>query len=68
MNYVLCFRYHAFCADSDPDEIYQFVLRHGGWLETGPASIDFYLPEQYESLLRLAWPGLQRLPVLDYLV
>ncbi len=68
MNYLLCYRYVPWADDSDVEDIWQFVQRHGGHIEQLRDTVDFYIPDQYQSLLIIKFPQLVSIPALDYLV
>ena len=68
MNYLLCYRYAAWTEDSDVDSVWEFVERHGGHIEQLQATVDFYIPDQYQSFLLMRFPGLRAIPALDYVI
>lgn len=65
VEYLLCFRLLAACA-YDEEVVWAFVQRHGGFLSIRADCIDFWLHERYALLVTIAWPGLLRIPALDY--
>ena len=68
MNYLLCYRYAAWTEDSDVDSVWEFVERHGGHIEQLQDTVDFYIPDQYQSFLLMRFPGLRAIPALDYVI
>ena len=68
MHYLLCYRYAPWAEDADVESVWEFVYRHGGHLEQLRDTVDFYIPDQYQSLFLLRFPGLQHIPALDYIV
>jgi len=68
LRYLLCYRYLPLWESADREQVWQFVYRHGGHVEQLLDTVDFYIPDQYASLLLLSFPGLQHIPALDYIV
>lgn len=65
LKYHVCYRL-GLAADLDEEVVWAFVQRHGGWLSIRQECIDFWIHEDWASLLVLAWPALIRVPALDY--
>ena len=68
MNYLLCYRYAPWTEDSDVESVWEFVQRHGGHIEQLQDTVDFYIPDQYQSFLLICFPGLRAIPALDYVI
>ena len=62
---LCCYRLDALMP-YDEEQIWSLVQRHGGSLSIRGDCIDFWIPQQYQSLLALAFPGLRRQFCLDY--
>jgi len=67
-HYLLCYRYAPWSEDADAEAVWEFVLRHGGHVEHLTVTVDFYIPDQYASMLLIKFPGLKPIPALDYIV
>lgn len=52
--------------DQDPLSIY--VQRKLGWMAVNYDSVDYFLPEEYASMLYLYDSQIERKPKLDYIV
>ena len=52
--------------DQDPLSIY--VQRKGGWMSVNYDSVDYFLPEQYASMLYLYDSSIERRAHSDYIV
>ena len=50
----------------DEESVWQFVQQHKGYLNIRGDCIDFWIPEQYQSLLVLKYTLLASRPDLDY--
>ncbi len=62
---LCCYRLDALIA-YDEESVWSLVQRHGGSLSIRGDCIDFWIPQQYQSLLVLAFPRLRRQWQLDY--
>lgn len=51
---------------NDVEEIWALFQRHGGEIALHRDRIDFWIPPQYEIVVRIAFPELVREPRLDY--
>jgi hypothetical protein len=51
----------------DEEVIWAFVQRHGGHLSIKGDCIDFWIPQQYESMFVCAWSQLRRKSEFDYI-
>lgn len=62
---LCCYRLDSLIA-YDEEQIWSLVQRHGGSLSIRGDCIDFWIPQQYQTVLVLAFPGLRRQFCLDY--
>jgi len=68
MSYLLCYRWAPWSEDLDVGRVWEFVQQHQGHIEHVRDTVDFYIPDRYESFLLIKFPGLPAVPALDYIV
>lgn len=61
-----CYRL-GYRADYDEEAVWALVQRHGGHISIRQDSIDFWIHRDWEPILVLAFPDLERRPDLDYI-
>lgn len=62
---LCCYRLDALMS-YDEEQIWSLVQRHQGYLSIRGDCIDFWIPQQYQAVLVLAFPRLRRQWALDY--
>jgi hypothetical protein len=60
-----CYRL-SYRSDYDEELVWALVQRHGGHISIRQDCIDFWIHRDFEALLLLAFPDLERRPDLDY--
>lgn len=63
---LVCYRL-SYRASYDEEMIWALVQRHGGSISIRNDCIDFWIEPQWEIVLNIAFPDLERRPELDYI-
>ncbi len=63
---LVCYRLN-YRATYDEELVWALVQRHGGHIAIRQDSVDFWLDPQWEIVLNIAFPDLERRPDLDYI-
>ncbi len=61
-----CYRLN-YRASYDEELVWALVQRHGGYVAVFPDYIDFWISPEWEIVLNLTFPDLQRVPARDYI-
>ena len=65
MPALVCYRL-AYRAEYDEELVWALVQRHGGHISIRQDCIDFWIAPEWQELLILAFPDLERRPSQDY--
>ena len=63
---LCCYRLD-YRASYDEEAVWALVQRHGGHISIRQDCVDFWIHRDWEPILVLAFPDLQRRPELDYI-
>ena len=63
---LCCYRL-AYRAEYDEELVWSLVQRYGGHISIRQDCIDFWIAREFEIILIMAFPDLERRPDLDYL-
>lgn len=66
MPRLVCYRL-GYRASYDEEMVWALVQRHGGHISIRNDCIDFWVEPQWEIVLNMAFPDLERRPELDYI-
>jgi hypothetical protein len=61
-----CYRLGYRCS-YDEELVWSLVQRHGGFISIRGDCIDFWISPEWELVLNIAFPDLERRPDLDYI-
>ncbi len=61
-----CYRLN-YRSSYDEEMVWALVQRHGGFIGINSAYIDFWIAAEWEIVLIMAFPDLERRPELDYI-
>lgn len=63
---LVCYRLN-YRATYDEELVWALVQRHGGHIAIRQDCVDFWLDPQWEIVLNITFPDLERRPDLDYI-